>query len=114
MTKKLIGRTRGEIERALAGKSREELLDLIYRLVTFEPLLTARQIANTCHVAKRDVLREITQGKFVDPVLGPGFFTRGGNSKKVTISAANAWRASYFVPVSPSAHKICRSDFIEE
>jgi hypothetical protein len=34
----------------------------------------------------------MTDGKFVDPMLGPGFYQRGRNSKKVTVSAAHAWQ----------------------
>jgi hypothetical protein len=70
--------------------SRGEKLNLFS--MTFEQLTTAREIASASGVSKRQVLREMNDGKFVDPVLGPGFYMRGRNSKKVTVSAADAWQ----------------------
>ncbi len=99
-TMKLTSKTRDEIAVALSGKSRAELLDIIYQLVTFEPLLSAGQIAAASKLNKREVLRDIKAGKFVDPVSGAGFFYRGSSSTRVGLSAANAWRRSFFVPVT--------------
>lgn len=96
---RLTGKTRAELESCLADKSRAELLDLLFSLVTFERLLTAREIAEASHVAKRDVLAAMRAGCFVDPLHGRGFFCRAGNSLRVSAGAANAWRRSFFVPV---------------
>lgn len=97
---KLAGKTRTEVETALAGKSRAELVELVFSLVTFERLLTSREIAEASHVAKRDVIRAMRAGGFVDPIFGRGFFCRAGNSLRVSATAANAWRQTFFVPVA--------------
>lgn len=106
---KLSGKTRAEIDALLRDRSRDELIGLIFSLVTFEKLLTAREIAEASRKSKRDVLEAMRAGRFADRIFGPGFFCMGGNSLKVTASAANAWRASFFVPVVPrhpiAAHK---------
>ena len=89
---RLVGRSRQEIECALSGKTRKELVELICRVAILEPLVTARQIASVCQIPARRVQQEITEGKFVDPSYGPGFYMFGANSKKVGVSAADAWR----------------------
>lgn len=95
----MITRTRAELEECLRGKSRAQLVDLIFSLVTFEQLLTAREIAAASHMSKRDVLAAMKAGRFVDPMFGPGFFCRASNSLRVSASAANAWRESFFVRI---------------
>jgi hypothetical protein len=95
---RLTGKTREELATALAGKSRGELLELIFSLVTFERLLSAREIAEASRMSRRDVLAAMKAGDFVDPIFGAGFFCRAANSFKVSASAANAWRRSFFVP----------------
>jgi hypothetical protein len=108
----LSGKTRAEIEEALINKSREDLLDLIHRLVSFENLLTAREIAEASHIPRRLVLGDMRAGRFVDPIHGAGYFSRSAQSFRVSSSAANAWRASFFVPVRalPSGKKYPRAD----
>jgi hypothetical protein len=96
---RLTGKTRAEIDALLGDRSRDELVGLIFSLVSFDRLLTAREIAEASHVAKRDVISEMRAGRFVDPMFGAGFFCRAGNSLRVSASAANAWRESFFVPV---------------
>jgi hypothetical protein len=96
---KLTGKTRAELAAALAGLDRQALLDLVFSLVSFERLLTAREIAEATHCNKRDVLADMKAGRFVDPIFGAGFFCRAANSFRVSASAANAWRRSFFVPV---------------
>jgi hypothetical protein len=96
----LRGKTREQIEHALHGKDRSQLIDIIFFLATFEPLLTVREIADASHVSKRDVLEAIKRGEFNEPMLGAGFFCRGKKSLRVSRSAANAWRRSFFVRVS--------------
>jgi hypothetical protein len=99
----LAGKSREEIERELADHPRADLLDLIFFLATLEPLLTPREIAQASHVSKRDVLQDMKAGKFIDPVLGAGFFCRGKNSLRVGTAAVNAWRRRFFVRVRSAA-----------
>lgn len=98
---RLHGKSRREQAAALKPKSRAELLELIYRLTTFEHCLTPGEIAEAFKCRKRDVVAAMKSGQFIDPVFGPGFFTRGQTSMRVTTSAANQWRRDYFVPVEP-------------
>jgi hypothetical protein len=94
--RKLSGKTRDELASILADKPHAELVELIYRLVTFERLLTAREIADASHVSRNDVLADMKAGRFVDPIFGPGFFCRGIGFR-VTTTAANHWREGFFV-----------------
>jgi hypothetical protein len=94
--RKLSGKTRDELASILADKPHAELVELIYRLVTFERLLTAREIADASHVSRNDVLEDMKAGRFVDPIFGPGFFCRGIGFR-VTTTAANQWREGFFV-----------------
>lgn len=96
---RLTGKTRDELAAALADKSRAELLELIFSLVTFERLLSVREIAQASRVCPRDVSAAMKAGAFIDPIHGRGFFCRGSHSLKVSASAANAWRRSFFVSV---------------
>lgn len=112
---RLSGKTRREIETALSDKSRAELLDVIHSLVTFERLLTAREIAEASHVDKRTVLADMHAGRFEDQIFGAGFFCRGSKSFRVSASAANRWRESFFVRVRdalPSHKKDSQPDAI--
>ena len=95
---KLTGKTREELAAALSGRTRGELVELIFSLVSFERLLSASEIAAASKMSRRDVLADMKAGRFVDPVFGAGFFCRASNSLKVSASAANAWRRSFFVP----------------
>lgn len=63
-------------------------------------MISADLFSCDAQINKREVLRDLNAGKFNDPILGAGFFYRGSSSKKVTVSAANAWRRSFFVPVT--------------
>ena len=62
----LRGKTRQQLEAALAPKSRSELIDLIHSLVTVEQLLKPSEIAARSCLNKRAVLRDIRNGKFGD------------------------------------------------
>ena len=86
------GKTREQIEFVLAKKSRTELLDLIFSLVTVEQLFKPSEIAARSCVNKRTVLRDIRDGKFGD------YFVRAENSIAVPASGVNAWRDSFRVP----------------
>ena len=89
----LRGKTREEIEMKLVNKSRSELVDLIYSLVTVEILLKPADIAARSCLNKRAVLRDIREGKF-----GP-YYCRADNSISVPASGVNKWRRGFLVPV---------------
>ena len=88
----LRGKTREQIERSLAGRSRPELLDLIFSLITVEQLFKPSEIAARSCLNKRAVLRDIRDGKFGD------YFIRAENSITVPASGVNAWRNRFRVP----------------
>ena len=88
-----LGRkSREQLEAALAHKSRAELLDLIYSLVTVEPLLKPSEIAARSCLNKRAVLRDIRDGKFGD------YYCRAENSLAIPLSGVNKWRRTFRVP----------------
>src|SRR5437764_14240789 len=87
----LRGKTHEEIERQLAGRSRSELIDLIFSLVTVEQLFKPAEIAARSCINKRAVLKEIRDGKF-----GP-YFCRAENSIAVPASGVNSWRRRFLV-----------------
>src|SRR6266702_3213620 len=89
---KLHGKTREQLEAALAHKSRSELIDLIHSLVTVEQLLKPSEIASRSCLNKRAVLRDIRDGKFGD------YFVRAENSIAIPVSGVNKWRNSFRVP----------------
>ena len=88
----LRGKTHEEIERQLAGRSRSELIDLIFSLVTVEQLFKPSEIAARSCINKRAVLKDIRDGKF-----GP-YFCRAENSVAVPASGVNSWRRRFLVP----------------
>jgi hypothetical protein len=92
---KLRGKTREQLEAALAQRSRPELIDLIYSLVTVEQLLKPAEIAARSCLNKRAVLRDIRDGKFGD------YYCRAENSIAVPASGVNKWRNNFRVPASP-------------
>jgi len=91
----LRGKTREQLEAALAHKSRSELIDLIHSLVTLEPLLKPSEIAARSCLNKRAVLRDIRDGKFGD------YYCRAENSLAVPLSGVNKWRSTFCVPANP-------------
>src|SRR6266404_2437550 len=88
---KLSGKTREQIESALAGKSRSELLDIIFSLTTVEQLFKPAEIAARSRLNKRAVLRDIRDGKFGD------YFCRAENSIAIPASGVNEWRNRFRV-----------------
>jgi hypothetical protein len=92
---KLRGKTREQLAAALAHKSRSDLLDLIYSLVTVEQLLKPSEIAARSCLNKRAVLRDIRDGKFGD------YYCRAENSIAVPASGVNEWRNNFRVPAKP-------------
>jgi hypothetical protein len=91
----LRGKSRDQIEAVLAHKSRSDLIDLIYSLVTVEQLLKPAEIAARSCLNKRAVLRDIRDGKFGD------YYCRAENSIAVPASGVNKWRSNFRVPTSP-------------
>ena len=87
----LRGKTREQLEAALAHKSRSELIDLVHSLVTVEQLLKPSEIAARSCLNKRAVLRDIRDGKFGD------YYCRAENSIAVPASGVNKWRNSFRV-----------------
>ena len=92
----LRGKTREQLEAALAHKSRSELIDLIYSLVTVEQLFKPSEIAARSCLNKRAVLRDIRDGKFGD------YYCRAENSIAVPASGVNEWRNNFRVPAKPN------------
>jgi len=90
----LGGKTREQLEAALAQKSRAELIDLVESLVTVEQLFKPAQIAARSCLNKRAVLRDIRDGKFGD------YYCRAENSIPVPASGVNKWRNSFRVPAN--------------
>ena len=88
---KLFGKTREQIESALAGKSRSELVDIIFSLTTVEQLFKPAEIAARSCLNKRAVLRDIRDGKFGD------YYCRAENSIAVPASGVNEWRKRFRV-----------------
>src|SRR4029450_7226156 len=89
---KLRGKSREQLEAALAHKSRSELLDLIHSLVTVEQLLKPSEIAARSCLNKRAILKDIRDGKFGD------YYCRAENSLAVPLSGVNKWRRTFRVP----------------
>jgi hypothetical protein len=91
----LRGKTREQLEAVLTNKSRSDLLDLIFSLVTVEQLLKPSEIAARSCLNKRAVLRDIRDGKF------GLYFCRAENSIAVPASGVNKWRSGFRVPARP-------------
>src|SRR5437016_1312016 len=95
----LRGKTREQLESALSYKSRSELIDLIFSLVTVEQAFKPSEIAARSCLNKRAVLRDIRDGKF-----GP-YFCRAENSIAVPASGVNEWRRRFLVPANPNSSR---------
>src|SRR4030095_4755128 len=90
----LSGKGREEIQRALTGKTRAELIDIIFALSTVEQHFRPAEIANRSGMTKRPVLADIHLGRF-----GGEYYKRAGNQITVSASRVNAWRRSFRVEV---------------
>ena len=88
----LRGKARDQIEVALAGRTRSELLDIIFSLTTIEECFKPSEIAARTHVNKRRVLRDIRDGKFGD------YYCRAENSIIVPASGVAQWLRRFRVP----------------
>jgi hypothetical protein len=93
----ITGKSREQIESALAGKTRSDLLDIIFSLTTVEQLFKPAEIATRSRLNKRAVLRDIRNGKFGD------YYCRAENSIAVPASGVNKWRNRF--RVRPNGHQ---------
>ena len=59
----LVGKSREQIAQATRNKKREELIDLIYSLATFEPMFKIRDVAARRGLSADTVERLIKRGK---------------------------------------------------
>ena len=59
----LVGKSREQIAQATRHKQREELIDLIYSLATFEPMFKIQEIAVRRGLSRDSVERLIKRGK---------------------------------------------------
>src|SRR5262252_9691147 len=91
----LSGKSREEIQSAVAGKTRTELIDIIFALSTVEQHFTPSQIASRSGMTKRTVLLDIHRGRF-----NGEYYKRAGNQITVSASGVNAWRRSFRVEVA--------------
>jgi len=96
----LAGKSREEVDRALAGKTKGELIDIIYSLSTIEPHFTPTEIASRSGMTKRTILADIHAGRF-----GGEFFKRSPNQVTVSAAGVNAWRESFRVVVPPCRNR---------
>jgi hypothetical protein len=93
----LPANSREEIGRALAGKTPDELIDIIYSLTVVEQHFTPAEIARRSGMTKRTVLADIHKGRF-----NGEYYKRAGNQITVSASGVNAWRRSFRVEVARS------------
>ena len=91
----LSGKSREEIQRAVAGKTRTQLIDIIFALSTVEQHFTPSQIASRSGMTKRTVLLDIHRGRF-----NGEYYKRAGNQITVSATGVNAWRRSFRVEVA--------------
>jgi hypothetical protein len=91
---RLSGKSREEIERALAGKTHAELIDVIFSLATVEQHFKPAEIAARSAMKKRTILADIHSGRF-----GGEYFKRSENQVTVSASGVNSWRRSFRVVV---------------
>lgn len=59
----LVGKSREQIAQATRHKKREELIDLIYSLATFEPMFKVQEIAARRGMSRDKVIRLIKSGR---------------------------------------------------
>jgi hypothetical protein len=93
----LSGKSREEIAHALASKTRNELLDIIFSLAVVEQHFRPSEIARRSAMTKRTILVDIHKGRF-----GGEYYKRAGNQITVSAAGVNAWRKSFRVVVVPS------------
>jgi len=95
----LSGKSREEIKRSLACKTRDELIDIIFSLSTVEQHFKAAEIASRSGMTKRTILADIHAGRF-----NGEYYKRAGNQITVSASGVNAWRRGF--RVEAELHKL--------
>lgn len=88
----LRGKTREQVESALASKSRAELLDIIFSLTTVEQLLKPAEIATRSRLNKRAILRDIRDGKFGDYFCRAPELPPNGDSSTSPAPPQQSWK----------------------
>lgn len=94
------GKSRKEIKAALASKTRDQLVDIIFSLAVVEQHFTPSEIARRSGMTKRTVLSDIHKGRF-----NGEYYKRAGNQITVSAGGVNAWRKSFRVVVKPSENR---------
>src|SRR5262245_41951549 len=90
----LCGKTREELDRMLARKTRSELIDIIFSISTVEQHFKAGEIASRSSMTKRTILADNHAERF-----NGEYYKRAGNQITVSASGVNAWRRSFRVEV---------------
>jgi excisionase family DNA binding protein len=80
----LIGLTKERIEKELDGKSRRELVEIIYSLATFPPMISPAEVARRREIDPRTVLKLIRQGRLRAHKLG-------NSTVRIPLEALNEW-----------------------
>src|SRR5262245_13622030 len=99
----LSGKSREEIDHALARQTRAELIDIIFSLSTVEQHFRPAEIARRSGMTKRTVLADIHKGRF-----NGEYFKRAGNQITVSASGINEWRRSFRVEVGRPHARVSR------
>lgn len=58
----LAGKTKEEIVKAVEGKTRAELIEILYSLASLEPMFSPEEVATRRDISKRSVLRLVKRG----------------------------------------------------
>jgi len=86
----LLGKSREQVEQALARKTRDELIDIIFSLSTVEQHFKAAEIARRSGMTKRTILTDIHKGRF-----NGEYYKRAGNQITVSASGVDVWRKAF-------------------
>jgi excisionase family DNA binding protein len=80
----LIGLTKEQLEKELDGKSRPELVQIIYSLASFPPMISPAEVARRCELDPRTVLKLIRQGRIREHKVGH-------RTVRIPLEALNEW-----------------------
>jgi excisionase family DNA binding protein len=59
----IIGQSKEQIRKALANKDRPELLEIIFRLASVEPMFSPQELATRRQLSKRAILKLVKEGR---------------------------------------------------
>jgi excisionase family DNA binding protein len=59
----LAGMSKDQIEKAMIGKERGELVNIIYMLASFEPMFSPQEVAKRRQLSKRVILKLVKEGR---------------------------------------------------